>query len=451
MLFDSNYWSFSNTGPILFGLRAGAGVARIMEKKTKGAWLLAQSKSLDSFTGSGAARLENVSYSGKIGRLYNLLRRQTDREMTFTISKETVERACQLNGIDKPTRQVGLQVLKDAGRVDVTSDGSIAVLGATTQAVLEATCDIFDEQNPSSDERAVIDLSERVSGKPVRRSEAEEYISDTHKIASADATSLVDLSKKTALIDEEDQGGAGILFNSHTFRDGQYAQKAHRALENLKSDEQARLTEVHDKLTRQGALYEAEAKKILGSELYERLISVGIFDRMEVSNNTESVGYIASPNDFQKFGRPFEEDPIDDAKALIASLTYGQTRSSYFRGQITMPEALIRKLVRGESVGAGGVRAIGEDYKELEARQVVDVTERSTGRYTMRLLKKDVGELALTIVRGGAAAQEAVLMDGSAARAFKGPHASRNEVRARNDIADKRFVHDALDRLRSGG
>lgn len=424
-----------------------------MEKRTKGAWLLAQSKSLEGYSGAGAARLENVSYSGTIGRLYNLLRRQSDDAMTFTIPKQTVEKACQLNGILKSDRQVGLQVLKASGRIDVTKDGSIAVLGATTQAVLEATAEIFEEQGPTADEEAIIDLSERVSGKPVRRAEAEEYISDTHKITKADATTLVDLSKKTALIDEEGERGRGILFNSHTFRDGKYAEKAHRVLEELKPTERSRLTEVQERLSRRGALYEADVEKVLGADLYKRLISVGLFDRMEVSNSTESVGYIASPNDFQKFGRPFEEDPIDDAKALIASLTYGQTRSSYTRGQITMPEALIRALVRGDELAAkaGGIRAIGEDYRELEARQVVDVTEKSHGRFTMRLLKKDVGELALTIIRGGAAAQEAVLMDGSPARAFKGPHASRNEVREKNDISDKRFVHDALDRLRSGG
>lgn len=424
-----------------------------MEQKTKGAWLLAQSKSLDGYSGAGAARLENVSYSGKIGRLYNLLRRHSDEASTFTISKGTVEKACQLNGVDKPARQMGLQVLKDAGRIDVASDGSVAVLGATTQAVLEATAEIFDDQSPSADECAIIDLSERVSGKPVKRAEAEEYISDTHKLKKADAASLVDLSKSTALIDEEGERGHSILFNSHTFRDGKYAQKAHRVLEQLKADERGRLTEVQEKLSRQGALYDADVENTLGADLYKRLVSVGLFDRMEVSNSSESVGYIASPNDFQKFGRPFEEDPIDDAKALIASLTYGQTRSSYTRGQITMPEALIRALVRGDELAAraGGVRAIGEDYRELEARQVVEVTEKSSGRFTMRLLKRDVGDLALAIVRGGAASQEAVLMDGSPARAFKGPHAARTEVRAKNDIADKRFVHDALDRLRSGG
>jgi hypothetical protein len=100
-----------------------------------------------------------------------------------------------------------------------------------------------------------------------------------------------------------------------------------------------------------------------------------------------------------------------------------------------------------------GVRAIGEDYRELEARQVVNVTPRprNPSRYTFHLLKKDVGELALTIVRGGAAAQEAVLLDGSAATAFKGPHKVRTEVREKNSVTDKRFVAEALDRLRSGG
>jgi hypothetical protein len=135
-----------------------------MEKKTKGAWLLAQSKSLDGYSGAGAARLENVSYSGKIGRLYNLLRRQSDAAMTFTIPSQTVEKACQLNGVDKSARQVGLQVLRDAGRIDVAKDGSVAVLGATTQAVLEATAEIFEDQGPTADEEAILDLSERVSG-----------------------------------------------------------------------------------------------------------------------------------------------------------------------------------------------------------------------------------------------------------------------------------------------
>src|SRR3546814_6104103 len=82
-------------------------------------------------------------------------------------------------------------------------------------------------------------------------------------------------------------------------------------------------------------------------------------------------------------------------------------------------------LIAGREIGKNGIRAIGEDYKELEARQVIKVRERSPGRYTMRLLKKDVGELALTIVRGGGGgAEEALLLDGSPASGFTGPHRS---------------------------
>ncbi len=420
-----------------------------MDKKTKGAWLLAQSKNLDAVT--GAARLEDISYAGRIGRLYNLLRRNVADDPNPTVTSDTVKWACQLNGIDKPTREIGLKVLRNAGRIDIAKNGAVSVLGATSTAVLEVTADIFADAGPSKDEEAVLELSEKVAEKPLGRKEATEFVSDLYRIAAPKASSLIDLCKSTAIIDEETDLDRTILFNSNTFRDGQYAKKALRVLEALTSDERTRLSEVQEKLRGNGALYDVQVKKILGAELYKRLISVGFFDRMEVSNSTEAVGYIASPNDFQKYGRPFEDDPIDDAKALLASLTYGQTRSSYIRGNITMPDALLRALIAGREIGKNGVRAIGEDYRELEARQVVKVTARGSDRYTMKLLKKDVGELALTIVRGGAAAQEAILLDGSAAAAFKGPHTVRQEVREKNNIGDRRFVTEALDRLRSGG
>jgi hypothetical protein len=425
-----------------------------MEKTTKGAWLLAQSKSLDAVTGAGAARLENISYAGRIGRLYNLLRRNVANDPNPTIDAATVTRICQLNNIDRPSREMGLKVLAETGRIDVADNGAVSVLGATSKAVLELTSDIFAEANPTTDEEAVIELSEKVAEKPLERKNATEFVGDLYNLPNSRASSLIDLCKSTAIIDEETDRDRAILFNSNTFRDGQYAKKTLLLLDALNAAEKARLTEVQEKLRLNGALYDEEVRAILGPDLYRRLISVGLFDRMEVSNPTEAVGYITSPNDFQKYGRPFEDDPIDDAKALLASLTYGRTRSHMYRGKITLPNELLQALIVGREVGGEwGVSAIGEDYKELEARQVVKVTPRprNPNRYTFHLLKRDVGELALTIVRGGAAAQEALLLDGSAATAFKGPHKVRTEVRQKNNVPDKRFIGEALDRLRSGG
>ena len=425
-----------------------------MDKTTKGAWLLAQSKSLDAVTGAGAARLENISYAGRIGRLYNLLRRNVADDPNPTIDAATVTRICQLNNIDRLSRETGLKMLTSAARIDVASNGAVSVLGATSKAVLEVTADIFADAAPTADEEAVLELSDKVAEKPIGRKDATEFVGDLYKIPGNRASALIDLCKSTAIIDEETDRGRTFLFNSNTFRDGQYAKKTFLVLEGLSATDQSKLTEIQEKLRLNGALYDEEVKKILGQELYKRLISVGLFDRMEVSNPTEAVGYITSPNDFQKYGRPFEDDPIDDAKALLASLTYGRTRSDARRGKITLPTDLLQALIAGREVGgAWGVRAIGEDYRELEVRQVVKVTPRPDcpDRYTFHLLKKDVGQLALTIIRGGAAAKAAVLLDGSAATAFTGPHTVRTKVREKNSVSDKRFVAEALERLRSGG
>ena len=421
-----------------------------MEKTTKGAWLLAQSKSLDVLMGPGAARLENISYAGRIGRLYNLLRRNVADDPNPTIDAETLKHICQLNNIDLPTREMGIQVLKRAGRIDVADNGAVSVLGATSKAVLEVTTDIFSEKGPTKDEDAVLELSDEVAKKPIERKRAVEFVGDLYKMHSDDASSLIDLCRSTAIIDEESSGSSSILFNSNTFRDGKYAWKAYRVLEGLSSLDRERLSEVQEKLQSSGALSDTEVERVLGGDMYGRLVSVGLFDRMEVSNPTEAVGYITSPDDFQKYGRPFEDDPIDDAKALLASLTYGRTRSSRARGQIVLPVQLLQALVDGREVGGRGVSAIGEDYRELEKRQVVMVTRKSPDRYTFRLLKKDVGELALAIVRGRIGAEEALLLGRDIATSFKGPHDVRNEVRKKNSVEDKRFVSEALDRLRSG-
>lgn len=413
--------------------------------------MLTQSKSLDAVNGVG--RLENIQHAGRVGRLYNLLRRNIQGAETSSIDAADVARICQLNNIDLAVRKVGLDTLRSEGRIDVATNGSVSVLGATATAVLESTASIFEACGPSNEEEAVVHLSEKVADRPETRQEITEYVSDTFKITKGQTSDLIEICKSTAILDEAEDRGHSILFNNNTFRDGNYANKAFRLINSLNTVEQSALSELQELLKIRGALLDAEACRILGEQLYARLIGVGMFDRLEVSNSSEAVGYLTSPDSFQKFGRPYEDDPVDDAKALLASLTYGMTRSSNIRGHITMPEALLKRLIEGYTVGGEfGVKAIGEDYRELEKRQVVQVIKKpNRDRYTMKLLKKDVGELALTIVRGNNPAAEAILMDGSAARDFKGPSETRRVIRQKHTLDDHRFETSALDQLRSGG
>lgn len=421
-----------------------------MDDKTRGAWLLAQSKSLDAV--SGAGRLENIAYAGRTGRLYNLLRRTSVDGHDPVVDGKTVENICRLNNIDRASRQMGLQTLQQDGRIDVSSTGDVAVIGATTVGVLEATARIFEAANPSTDERAVIDLSEMVAQKPEVRSVVEETISDQFKISKANMASLIEVCRSAAILDQSEDRDLAILFNSNTFRDGKYAAKAFSLMQALTAAERSLLSVLQDKIQKRGAVSDIEATTILGNDLYRRLVGVGLFDRLEVSNSTEAVGYLTSPDAFQKYGKPFEDDPIDDAKALLASLTYGMTRSDAARGAITWPDALLRKLINGEAVGgSSGVRAIAEDYKELEKRQVVKLANKGGGRCTMTLLKPDVGQLARQLVKGNNVATDALLLDGAPATKFSGPSENRTRVRARPTLQDNVFVTGALDRLRTGG
>lgn len=420
-----------------------------MDKRSQGAWLLSQSKILDDVT--GAFRFENIAYAGKIGRLYNVLRRKIIDDPTPRIEVETVNDLCKLNNIDIATRREGLRLLQAEGRLEKEGDGSVVIFGATTRDVLETTSSVFETCNPTQDERAVLDLSQQISGRPIERSEAEEYIGDTHKLTRAQASSLVDVSKDACLVDQEKTKDRIILFNANMFRDRDRVRKTYYVLESLKESEKALVTEADELLRRQGAVYEADIEKMLGPELYRRLVSIGYFDRMEVNNTSEATGYLALPDAFQKYGRPFEEDPVDDAKALLASLTYGMQRSTYTRGQITLPTKLLNKLIEGGTVGdQKPVAAIGEDYRELEKRGVVKVIPAGYGRYSMKLLKPDVGELALAIVSGRNASEESLLMGTRAATGFKGPEENRRQVRQKNTVEDRRFITSTLDRIRGG-
>jgi hypothetical protein len=85
-----------------------------------------------------------------------------------TIDTAMVRRICQLNNIDRPSREMRLKVLAASGRIDVTGSGAVSVLGATSRAVLEVTADIFAEANPTTDEEAVLE-NEQSGGTVARR------------------------------------------------------------------------------------------------------------------------------------------------------------------------------------------------------------------------------------------------------------------------------------------
>src|SRR5690606_15206955 len=99
---------------------------------------------------------------------------------------------------------------------------------------------------------------------------------------------------------------------------------------------------------------------------------------------------------------------------------------------IRMPGALIRKLVAGQEVG-GAAPAIGKDYQALEYKGVVQV-RRAGSNYYMKLLKRDVGELALAVLTYGDASYEAVSLQAAEVTRYVAPEHRRVEARKQLEL-----------------
>jgi hypothetical protein len=278
---------------------------------------------------------------------------------------------------------------------------------------------------------------------------ASEYVGDTFKLARKDADELIARSEHIGFVDAEGRGDDKLLFNGNLFR-RESITKIKRVLDSLSAADSAKGAEVETLLAKHGCVGVVEAERILGVPLFEKLKAAGMYDLNQVANPSGEFVFVTRPAAFHKFTNPLLDDAFDLAKALVAALTYGMTQSAAGRGRITMIGALLRKLISGQSVGPA--TAIGEDYRVLEQKGVIRVT-RDGSRYRMKLLKRDIGEIALDVLTKGEAVSATVL-DRPLPRqmtGYTGPERNRTEFRKRQSMPSKRMTLDVLDALRTGG
>jgi hypothetical protein len=116
-----------------------------------------------------------------------------------------------------------------------------------------------------------------------------------------------------------------------------------------------------------------------------------------------------------------------------------------------MIQKLMQKLINGEWIGPA--TAIGQDYQMLEIRGVVQVkpSQQYPNRFLMKLLKKDVGELALKVITSGDISTEVLLTLPSASIiGYTGPERNRAYERKLQAPQIQSNVGELLDVLRTG-
>jgi len=415
-----------------------------MEKRTEGAWLIHHTKKL--FDVRDTQDFEDIELAGKCGIFLSNLAADENTDL----NKDKVDAIAKASSIKKTEIETIKNKLVEAHLIDVVKNGGISVLGITTSTVLSHTANIFDSSNSNNYQKAALELSERISDLPKPEKELKEYISDEYKLTSRDTVDLFSQCEEIGFIDYENlDNDSKFYFNGNLFRK-ENIQKTNAILNSLNSDDSRKILEMNELLSKKGCITFEKAKAILGEVLLTKLQSIGMYDFNEVSNSHETKTFVTKPSAFSKYGNPFEEDALDLAKAFVSSLYYGMNFSSSGRGRITMLNALMRKLVNGFEVGPA--TAIGEDYRLLELKRVIQLRDAGNNRYFMKLLKKDVGQLALQVLEFGDATeqsiQNSIVYTGSVTN-YKGPEQKRFISRKRQKSQSKKSVAELLRTFRN--
>ncbi len=354
------------------------------------------------------------------------------------------------NQISAKTEAPAILAELEKQRLIAKGKGGYEVLGITGQAVLEHTATIFEDSAPQSHERAVIDIAEKVSDEPITDRIASEMVGDTYKLPKAEAESALLLGEKIGFFDSEViSNNEKLLFNGNLFRRDNL-KKVNAVLSSLKPDESKLVVELNERLQASGCLPLPVVTHLLGQALFDKLHSIGMLDVSVVGNDTGKTYFVTRPAAFSKFTNSIADDALDLAKALVASLTYGMTISSYSRGRIRMIEALMNRLIAGGSIGPA--TAIGNDYQALELKGVVEVKPAYGGMFYMKLLKPEVGRLALTVIQDGDITAESIQqLPGAAVTEYIHPEATREVKRKNSTQATKTSARNLLNEIRTGG
>lgn len=414
-----------------------------MEKKTQGAWIVHHTRKLQAVS---TQDFDQLAFSGKCGLILSAIA----GEAQTTLTKERVQALSKANHVSPKSELPAILLeLRRQRLIDEGSD-AIEVLGLTTAKVLDHTAQIFQESEPTSEEVAVIEVAENVSDKPTSESDLIDVTCRSFDLSEASAVDLFAKAEDIGFFDAEQDGdGQRLVFNGNLFRGGD-ARKIATVLSGLNSSEAAKMTEFNGILASSGCVILRRATDVLGKDLFRKLHSIGLYDVNQIGNELGSHFLVTRPAAFSKYTGAVVDDAFDLAKALVSALTYGMTSSPSGRGRIQMITALMSKLISGRWVGPA--TAIGKDYQALEMRGVIEVKPASGGMFFMRMLKPEVGRLALAVILEGEAATEAMTtLPSAAVTKYVGPESNRAATRLKVSEPLRRGVGDLLSELRTGG
>ncbi|MFL2077168.1 hypothetical protein [Marinilactibacillus psychrotolerans] len=360
-----------------------------------GYWAVATQKHLCKFQTNSPnyEEFDALNVSGKAGRLLGLIRGNTQ----ITDIKR-MEKLAGTMGIGK--RELKKTIFPELERVtdkkiELHKNSSGEIIGLeeyflSTEEVLSAAGDYFEYMEPDDTERITVETLSNTKKIPNSGSElhsilAKEYSEETikHSLVYQEQFRLI---KKSTINNDE-------MYSNEYVWNGKQDKIIHslQKLDIVSREELSTFIELLQKT--QGT---SQSQIGLNEQLLLLAKKTGIIDPINIKTSRSFNQEFLFTSNFLG-GETLTNDILDDVKLLISSIRFGTKFTQYSR--LSNPILFLERLVAGGKVGPHS--ANGTDYILLESRGIIKTTPsiHRPGRFYMELLKKDIGNKALEILK----------------------------------------------------
>ena len=292
-----------------------------------------------------------------------------------------------------------LPSLEKAGVLEIVraADGSVVAVDeqvGVAAPVLVQACRVWDQNGPREIERCAIASSDALAYSPMPEAqhramlEQEGFAPELHEQVFA-AQRAVGMARRQ----RSERLKEYVLYSPYVW--GSEAVEIAEFMANLPANERQALSA----LSR--TALEKPGVSLDGLSENNRLIAgarkVGLIDSTRVlTQGGQERSFAFSPGLERSLG--FDAtDVAHERKLFVAHILYGHRYEAWGRGRIDNPLVLVEALIRKGHVGP--TTSIKEDYPLLEAHGIVAVDEQPGGRAYLRLVKQDVAEDSLELLR----------------------------------------------------
>jgi hypothetical protein len=376
----------------------------MLNKSTTGKWLISVHKHLQEFSESAELTyFDSTIRAAQCGRLLALIRKKE----IISGERELVEMARTIKIPPTILNRIILPELESRNSIIVerSRDGEIKQVrefAPTEHEILEETSEIWESLTPRDEERATVLALEICSLLPRSKSELQARL-ENQGLPHASISVSFDLQKAFGLLKAGDFNGERepVFYNEYIFQKN--IEQVVRYLRRLEENEREQLENLIGQI-RLNQGFPIRDIKGIPNPMLQAARTTGLLDVTRIRTIDGKEQAFAFTPHFCTFGArsvgPFD-DIWNEVQLFVAHVTYGARFARTSTGRIRNPIVLVEALLRDREIGPA--TAIGRDYPLLETHGIVQTRESKfhSGRYHMQLVKDDVVQRALKVLKYG--------------------------------------------------